>query len=347
MTYKEIMAAIARGEMKSVYLISGEETHLADKIERALLGRIFNGEDQEAAAVYQGDVSLETLVNAIETVPFFYEKNVVLVRNTGLFKEKKKDVGNDAEKKQRQEARLIALLEDMPDYSVLILRTNEKADKRRKLYKAVAKHGCSVEVSPIRAWEVKDWLADKLHEVNRQFDREAFAYFIEVASVMNVISLQFLEQEIDKLLLYTDKKLIHQADIREVLSSIPEVSVFAMLEAISAQDTKKALQLLADQLSAGEHPLKMITMLSRHVRQLWQAKILSGKGLGNKQIAEALGMVPFIAEKLVNKSRNFAEEALQKALIDLAAADYKLKSGQADPVLLECILIEVCRKNKQ
>lgn len=338
------MAALARGEMRPVYLISGEETYLADKVEQALLQKLFPGEGRDGLAVYPGDVSLETLMQAVESAPFFAERNVVIVRNTGLFKEKKKGQGDGAEKGQPQEERFLALLEDMPEYSVLILRAEGKADKRRKLYKAIDKHGFCVETAPIRPWEIKDWLAEKLRGADRKFDQAAFLYFIEAVSIMNTVSLQFLEQEVDKIFLYTNKKLIEKADVAEVLASIPEVSVFAMLEAVSEKDVKKALRLLMDQLSAGDHPLKIVAMLSRHVRQLWQAKDLLAKGADSKQIAASLGMAPFVAEKLARKSRSFTEAALRKALLDLADADYKLKSGQADPVLLECIIIGLCSK---
>lgn len=341
MTYNEAMAAIRNGALKSVYLIAGEETYLADKMERALLEKLLPDGNKDGLDRRNGDVSVEELMNLINTVPFFGDRNILVIRNTTLFKEKKK-AGADQPKAGKTEEGLVELLEDMPPYSVLILRSNEKADKRRKLYKTIAKCGCAVEVAAIRPWEVKDWLPGKLKEIDRQFDRAAQAYFLEAISVMNTVSLGFLEQELDKLALYSDQKVIVKADLLEVLAAIPEVSIFSMLDAISDQDVKKALRLLTEQLRAGAHPLKMVTMLSRHTRQLWQAKRMAERGLSGRQMAAELALVPFVAEKLAAKSRRFEERVLCRGLVDLAEADYQLKSGQADVALLERIVIELC-----
>lgn len=343
MTYLEIINAIEKGELKSVYLIAGEEMYLTSKIERAIRQKLLPAGSQDGLNILNGDVGIDELINLVDSVPFFGDRNVIIVRNTILFKERKKAA--DEEKSAAstsQEEKLIKLLSDMPPYSVLILESGEKADKRRKLYKTIAKYGAVAEVLPIRAWEVRDWLNEKLLEMNRQFERAAYEYFLEATSMMHPISLSFLDQELDKLALYTENKVITKADLLKVLASIPEVSIFAMLDAISDKNTKKALLLLSEQLTAGEHPLKMITMLSRHTRQLWQAKLLADKGNNPKKIAESLGLVPFIAEKLTQKSRKFNETVLKNALVNLADADYRLKSGQADCVLLERIVIELC-----
>lgn len=341
MNYFEAIGQINKGEIQPIYLISGEETYLAGKLEKKIVTKLLPEGAQDGLNVLNGDVEIDELINLIDTVPFFGERNVIVIRNTNLLKERKKNADIESAG-NRGEEKLIDLFSNMPPYSSLLLITPEKADKRRKLYKAIAKYGAVVEVLQIKAWEVKDWLQGKLKEIDRQFSREAFDYFLEITSVMNHISLGFLEQEIDKIALCSNKKMIEKQDLLESLASVPEVSIFAMLDAISDKKVKKALQLLSDQLSAGEHPLKIITMLSRHTRQLWQAKLLAAKGQNSKMIAGSLGLVPIIAERLVHKSRNFNEEILKNTLVHLADADYRLKSGQANCVILENIIIELC-----
>lgn len=340
MNYFQIVQEIEQGVIMPIYLISGEETYLADKLEKTLIHKLLPNDQRDEIQVFHGDVEFDALENLINAVPFFGERNVILIRNTNLLKERKKNA--DSLKSSHKEDALQQLFSNMPSYSVLILFTHEKADKRRKLYKTIAKYGRAVEVLPIKPWEVKDWLKGKLKEIDRQFSRDAYEYFLEVTSVMQTISLGFLDQEIDKILLYTDKTVITKQDLLELLTSISEVSIFAMLDAISDKNLKKALGLLSEQLRAGEHPLKIITMFSRHVRQLWQVKTLSTRGYNGKKIAEYVGLVPIIAEKLIAKSRNFDEKVLKNTLIRLADADYKLKSGQVNCILLENIIIELC-----
>lgn len=340
MNYFEAAAELKKNIVKPIYLISGEETYLASKLEKMIIDKVLPADERDNVMMCNPDMGIDELINMLESVPFFGGKNVLVMRNGNFFRERKKSV--DQDKPNKNEEKLMQVLMNMPEYSMLILLTTEKADKRRKLYKTIAKFGAVVEVAALRAWDVKDWLNSRLREVDREFDRAAFEYFLEVTSVMNTISLGTLDQEVQKLLLYTDKKIITKDDLLQTMATSAEVSIFAMLDAISAKNIKKSLQLLSEQLTAGEHPLKLITMLSRHVRQLWQAKVFQAKGYASKQIASELGMVPFIAEKLVEKSKTFSVEKLEQAAIDLAEADFKCKSSQADCAMLDKIIIELC-----
>lgn len=345
MKYAEAMAAIKKGDLQAVYLIAGAETYLAEKVAQALLDKLLPAGSKDGLQKFSGDIASDELINLIDSAPFFTERNVIWIRGTSLFKEKKSS--SEAKTKAKPNAsedRLIAALSDMPPYSVLILETHEKADKRRRLYKAIDKYGAAVEVDPIQAWNISDWLQGKLFELGKQLDKEAYAYLMDAIGVMQQISLGFLDQELSKLALYTDRKLITKQDLLQVLSGLPEVSVFAMLDAVSDRDIAKAMQLLAEQLAGGIQPLSIAALLTRHVRQLWQAKTLEDKGYKGKQLAAPLGLVPFIAEKVGLKSRNFSEARLKQAMLDLAEADYKLKSGQAEPAMLERIIIELCAK---
>ena len=341
MNYFEAIANLKKKGLSSLYLISGEESYLADQFEKTVIKKTFPGNNTDGVQILSSEASVDEIVNSVESMPFFSEKNLIVVRNNNVFKERK----NSNEKQtNRNEEKLIQLFSDMPTYSILLLVTTDKIDKRKKLYKTIDKYGMHVEALPIKARDIKDWLQNKLSEIQREFSREAYEYFIEATSVMAQISLGFLEQEFEKLTLYTDRKRIEKEDLIKVFSSIPEVSIFAMLDAISEKNLKQALVLLEEQLTAGEHPLKLITMLSRHTRQLLQTNMLLEQGRASRQVAESLGVMPFIAEKLIKKSRHFRQEVLQETLIDLAEVDYQLKSSQTDCIALERIIINLCNR---
>ena len=69
-----------------------------------------------------------------------------------------------------------------------------------------------------------------------------------------------------------------------------------------------------------------------------------GKGLRGRQLAGPLELNPFIAEKVAKASQGFTEGTLKKAFLDLAEADYLLKTGQGGPELLESVIIDLCRR---
>lgn len=337
--FSEFMAAIRKGELPHVFLLSGEEPYYIDKAKEALLGKLFPGGAGMADALQKvsGDMAIDDLLASIEAAPFFADKNVILIAGTNLFRESK----SSADTKEVEA--LVRQFGDMPPYSYLIFVAPYKADKRRKLYKALAKEGLVLESEPLRAWNIQDWLQGKLQSIHKQMDRDAYAYFAGAVSMMQQISLSYLDKEFDKLALFSKAPRITKAELIAVFSGLPEVSVFALLDAISARDSKKALMLLHRQLADGTYFTVLLALLTRHVRQLWQAKVLMAKGVRGRALAKPLELNPFIAEKLGRAAASFKEPVLKRAMLLLIDADYLLKTGQAGNELLEEAVITLCK----
>ena len=118
----------------------------------------------------------------------------------------------------------------------------------------------------------------------------------------------------------------------------------ALLDAISARDGKKALMLLHRQLADGTYFTVLLALLTRHVRQLWQAKVLMTKGVRGRALAKPLELNPFIAEKLGRAAAAFKEDTLKGAMLRLIDADYLLKTGKAGNELLEEAVITLCKR---
>ena len=116
------------------------------------------------------------------------------------------------------------------------------------------------------------------------------------------------------------------------------------MDAVSARDVRRSLDLLARCRADGVHFTVLLALLVRHVRQLWQAKRLLMSGTPPKGLGKIMGLHPFIAEKLGGHAKAFSEATLERAVLALADADYLLKTGQAGDELLEDALIRLCRK---
>lgn len=344
MKFGDFMASLQRGELKHVYLLAGEEHYYIEKAQERILSRLFaNPQEQgEAMQKISGVVDSDDLVGLIETAPFFASKNVLLLQDTSLFKDKNEGEEKKAGKDKKLE-RLLATLADMPEFSYVIFVQNGKADKRRKIYKTIEKNGMVLEAEAIRAWNINDWLQGKLQTINKDMDREAMAYFSGVVSTMQTISLEFLDREFDKLALFSQDRRITRELLEKVFAGLPEVSVFALLDAISERKAKKALQLLRRQLNDGTYFTVILALLTRHVRQLWQAQVLQQQGIRGKALAKPLELNPFIAEKLGRAAMQFPAAVLKRNMLELIDADYFLKTGQAGDEVLEHIVIDLCR----
>ena len=347
MNYPEFMASLAKGALPHVFLLAGEESYYTRRAEEAILRRLLPTPEERADALirYEEMPSIDVLMESLETAPFFTDKIVVLVRDAAIFRAgKKKDEEDLSSSKDTHADRLIALLSDLPSTTYAVFTLGAKPDKRRKLYQAVEKYGRVLESEPVRAWTVENWLNGRLREMGRSMQREARSFFLNVVSMMPTISLEFLDRQLEKLILYTDNAQFTEADLRAAFSEMPEVSVFALMDAVSARDVQRALDLLARCRADGVHFTVLLALLTRHVRQLWQAKRLLMTGTPPKGLGKVMGLHPFIAEKLGGHARGFSEATLARAILSLADADYLLKTGQAGDELLEDALIRLCRK---
>ena len=344
MKFGPFMADLAKGKLKHIYLLAGEEHYYIERAQKKLFSCLFANQQEmnDALQKINGDINIDDLIGLIETTPFFSSKNVLLLRNDQFLKEEKNKSANSKDEKQ---ARLIALFENMPEFSYVIIINSGKVDKRRKLYKVIEQQGAVLEAEAVRAWNINEWLQGKLQALNRDMDREAYAYFNGAVSMMQQISLSYLDKEFDKLALYTDERLIRRQDLQKVFAGLPEVSVFSLLDAISEQKSRKALMLLRRQLADGVYFTVILALLTRHVRQLWQAKVLQAKGIKGKALAKPLELNPFIAERLGRFANNFTETTLKQVMLELIDADYWLKTGQAGDEVLEHAVITLCHKN--
>ncbi|MBQ6005480.1 MAG: DNA polymerase III subunit delta [Selenomonadaceae bacterium] len=331
MKFKEFMTALD-GEIKHVYLLCGAENFFIDKAREKILMRL--GVDKKTELItFDCDTKpdISEVVSAIDSSPFFSAKNVVLVKNAQFF---------TADKRLE---RLENILQDMRKENYVIF-TAKTADKNRRLYKIVSKVGDILEAEPLRPWEVDEWLKEKLSSLGKTMRGEARRFFNERLGILSEISLWYLDNELDKVALNVAGKEITAADLRRNMLEPPEVSNFALTDAIDERNPQKALFLLKAQACIQAKIPLVTILLVNHVRQLLRAKFFIAQGINGRQLAEPLNMNSYIAQKLSDKARTYQEKMLEEVFIDLSEADFLLKTGRADVEVLERIIIKLCRR---
>lgn len=338
MKYGVFLSELRKSPLKQVYLLAGLENYFIEKAKKKILNAV-NASD--AITVFENTSNLQNITAALNMPPLFSDKNIVVVKDAAVFKESKTDV------KDKEQDNFIKTLANMPSGSYIIFILNDKPDKRRKLFKTVQDVGLVLEANPLYPSEIGEWLNDKLMSLDKTLDKDAHLFFMSMVNVMKEVNLSYLDKEFDKLALYTNEKRIDKKTMEEVFSSVPEVSVFALMDAISGKDIKKAILLLRKNMESGVFFPLLIMLIARHVRQLLQAKLLINNGVRGRNLAAPLGLSPSIAEKLGRASVLFDIDTLETALIKLSDADYATKTGQGGVELIEEILILLCDKIKR
>ena len=329
MKFKEFMSALD-GEIKNVYLLCGEETFFIDKAREKILARL--GVDKQTELVTidcDTKPALGDIISTIDSSPFFGSRNVVLVKNATFF---------SAEKKSE---RLENILRDMQPTNYVIF-TARAANKQRKLYKIISQVGAILEADSLRSWEIDAWLNEKLKSLGKIMRGEARKHFNERLGIMPEISLWYLENELNKVALNVTGNEITAADLRRNMLAPPEVSNFALTDAVDARKPQKAIYLLRAQARDwGKLPL-VTTLLVNHVRRLLRAKFFMAQGVTGRRLGDSLEMNPYIAQKLGETAKSYSEKILEEVFVELAEADFKLKTGQANVEALERIVLKLC-----
>ena len=330
MNFKDFMKAL-NGKPKQVYLLTGKETFYIDKALEKIFSKLKIARQDIFKIDYTTKTPINEIVNALESSSLFVTKNVVLVKNATFFDGANVDG-------------LIKILNDMPpDHYVIFI--NESADKRRKLYKTVAKVGDILEAEQLRAWQVEDWLNEKLKSLDKTMDWQARKFFSERLEMLPEISLWYLENELNKVADYVSSKEIRAVDLNKILTEPPELSNFAIIDAVNDRNVLKALSILRTQLNDVYKIPMIIALLVRHVRQLLMAKYLLKRGVSEKDLMRPLELSSsFIAQKIGNVSKTYSTELLEETFIELADADFNFKTGRAGAEVVERIVIKLARR---
>lgn len=325
----------------NLYLLYGEEPYLIEQYKNEILSALLTPDEREMnLTVFAEDPAVEELAGVSGMIPFWGGRNVILLQNTHLFSAAKGK--KDETKAPQREAALLKLMEKIPEQTTIIFVVDGKVDKRRKTYKHILSAGKVKEAAPLKGAELSSWLKQRFHDFDKTVDAAALQQILAAVSLMSHASLTFLNQEIIKMTLYIGERThITVDDVTHLLASVPEMSIFAMTDAISRRDIGQALTVLEEQLESGQPKLKILGLLAHHVRQLYQVKALSSEGAGSREIAAELKLPPFVADKVIKQSRAFRLAQLENAMGLIKQADEDLKLSR-EVSSLERILLFLC-----
>ena len=135
-------------------------------------------------------------------------------------------------------------------------------------------------------------------------------------------------------------------DIDAVCIKQLNVRIFDMVDAISVKNQKKALDCYYELVAEKEPPMRILFMVARQFHLILQAKDLSARGMSREQIASAMGVQGFIANKSISQSRNFSVAELKAALEESIRTEELIKRGAMDENIgVEMLLIKYSRKS--
>ena len=173
---KRIQSDIKSGTFSRVYLLTGPEGYLRLYYTKKLADAVLPESDTMNRTVISGDkIDENEIIGLCDTLPFFAERRLVLVKDSGFFK-------NTTD-------RLPDYVKNLPEETVLIFSERE-CDKRNRLYKAVKSAGCVAEFPVQTEAALLPWGAKLLANANLRITKNDLSYLIaRVGTDMSLLSL--------------------------------------------------------------------------------------------------------------------------------------------------------------
>ncbi|QNM06402.1 DNA polymerase III subunit delta [Qiania dongpingensis] len=323
---KVLSQDIKNHTFKPVYCLYGEEAFLKKSFKNQLKTAIIGEDTMNFQSFYGKDVDVPEIISLADTMPFFAEKRLILVENSGLFKK-------DAEP-------LASYLSGMPDSTILIF-VEEQVDKRNKLYKKVKELGYAAELSRQPESQLKTWILRILKQEGRQISQTAMELLL--SSVGD--DMEHIRTELEKLLAYTEgREGITPADVEAVCSVQITGRIFDMITDIAARRQTRALEKYYDLMALKEPPMRILFLIARQFNQLLIVKELAASGRGKDEIAKKAGIQPFVASKAMAQAKSFRTEELRDYVVKCVEAEEAVKTGRlADSLAVELLITEFSR----
>jgi DNA polymerase-3 subunit delta len=306
---------------KSVYLLYGEETFLKNSYKNQLKASITQGDTVNFNQFDGKGIDVRELISLSDTMPFFAEKRLILIEDSGFFK-------SPAEE-------LLSYLPQVPETTCMIFVESE-VDKRSKLFKKVKEVGYTCEMERQNLNQLAKWAGTILGREGKKITGNTMELFLHKTGD----DMENIKMELEKLISYTlGREVIEAEDVETICTERVTNKIFDMVAAIVNRQTRKAMDLYEDLLTLKEPPMRILFLIARQFNQLLQVKELMGKGLDKTGIATKLKLPPFAAGKLMPQARSFSKEDILSYVNLSVDAEEAVKTGRlGDRMAVELLI---------
>mgnify|MGYP003571729487 CR=1 FL=1 len=327
--------------LKPVYLFYGPERYLIDQFVDKMINKYVPEAYRDFNLVtFDGDkADVDEILDACETVPFFNEVKIVMVKNAPFFRSKKANLSEAHEK------RLLEYFKAPLESTKLFFISNQAIDKRKKVTKEVQKNGRIVEYGKLDANIFSKWMHKKIKSFKKDIDRRNMSYLVD--------RMAYLDKQSSKSLLDVDNEIrmicssmidrvnIEIEDIDKFVKKPLDSDIFHMVDAVGGKNAETAISIMHELLRKGEPIQVIFSMICRQFRMLKKIKMLADEGYNQATIAKLLGAHPYAVKSIMKQIHKFDSKTLTLVLTKCSDLDFKMKSTAIDSILaVETLIIE-------
>lgn len=325
---KALNEEIKSGQLKKVYLLYGEEAYLKKMYKERLRKAALPEGDTMNYAYYEGkNVNVKEVIDLSETLPFFADRRLIILENTGLFKSAATDLAD--------------YIKEIPTTSCLVFLETE-VDKRGKMFKVVKAEGRVTELPFQDEKTLKRWILGFVKKEQKQITESTLNHFLDKVGT----DMENIQGELEKLFCYTQgKPEITVEDVEAICVTQITNRIFDMVNAAAEGRQREALDLYYDLIALKEPAMRILYLLTRQMRLLMQVKEMQDLHFAQKEIASKAGIHPYAAQKYMAQTRYFSKERMREAVEESARLEQDVKTGKlSDTLAVEIFIIELSKK---
>jgi len=249
-------AHLAAG-LAPVYFFSSDEPlqlgEAADAVRRAARAQGFG--EREVLEVDKG-FDWHSLLAAGNAMSLFAERKLIDLR-----------IPSGKPGKEGSEA-LLSYLERPPEDTVLLITSGkiDRQSQQAKWFKAIEAAGIALQIWPVEAREMPQWLTARLHIRGLRPAREAVAMLAERVEG----NLLAAAQEVEKLLLLYGEGELSAEQVEAAVSDSARFDVYNLVDVALLGDIPRLTRMLEGLRGEGVEPILILWALSREIRSLAQ-----------------------------------------------------------------------------
>jgi DNA polymerase-3 subunit delta len=180
--------------------------------------------------------------------------------------------------------------------------------------------------SPLKGQAMAKWIQDQARQAGGQFTLQAAALLSSLVGE----DARLAYGEIQKLIAYANyNRPVQPEDVENATFIAGEVDIFGMVDALGNQDGRIAMKTLHRLLEEQDIP-SIFGMVIRQFRLLLLARETLDAGGRESEVARALKLHPYVANKITSQARHFSLPALERVYHRLLDLDEAMKTGQVE-----------------
>lgn len=305
-----------------VYLITGDEPLLSeessDTIRHSLIAQGFS--EREVLHV-DASFSWEYLLECANALSLFAEKKIIEIR-----------LGSQKLNKKASEILREYLKNPAPDNILLIIADKlDGSSKKSAWFKAVDQAGAIVEIWPVEADQLPNWLRQRAAQIGLNLADDAVQLLCDRLEG----NLLAAKQELSKLSLLFPQTQVTSDDVIDAVSDSSRYDIYGLTDAALQGQPARCTKILQVLKQDGTEPPVVLWALSRELRTLAAVQQAQSNGQSFDAVCQRERIWGKRKPLVRNAARRVPVKSLHSALKNCAEVDKIIKGAQlGDPWLV-------------